>query len=85
MGRAGKIHDVVVHRFNVGDVEDPDLYSAIPIDDWQKTEKGSWVMERAVESPLCTRMINHNSFSYTFVIRAKLSDKDYTFYQLKWS
>jgi hypothetical protein len=80
-----KIHDVTVHRFTIGDVEDPEIYAAGPLIDWQKSEKGSWVMEHAVESPVWHRMIDHSSFGYCFVIRAKLKDVDYTFYQLKWS
>jgi len=80
-----KIHDVVVHRFTMGDVEDPDLYAAQPLIEWQKSEKGSWIMEHAVESPIWHRMVDHTSFGYSFVIRARLKDVDYTFYQLKWS
>ena len=80
-----KIHDVTVHRFTMGDVEDPDLYAAQPLIEWQRSEKGAWVMAHAVESPVWQRMIDHSSFGYTFVIRARLKDVDYTFYQLKWS
>ncbi len=83
--RVYKIHDVIVHQFSMGDVEDPDLYAADPIIKWQRTEKGTWVMEHAVESPIWHRMVDHSNFGYTFVIRAKLKDVDYTFYQLKWS
>jgi hypothetical protein len=80
-----KIHDVVVHRFTMGDVEDPDLYAAQPLIEWQRSEKGAWIMEHAVESPIWHRMVDHTSFGYAFVIRARLKDVDYTFYQLKWS
>jgi hypothetical protein len=80
-----KIHNVVVHRFSMGDVEDPDLYAGQPIIEWQRSEKGAWVMEHAVESPIWHRMVDHASFGYSYVIRAKLKDIDYTFYQLKWS
>jgi hypothetical protein len=80
-----KIHDVIVHRFSMGDVEDPDLYAADPIIKWQRSEQGTWVMTHAVESPVWHRMVDHSSFGYAYVIRAKLKDKDYTFYQLKWS
>ena len=79
------IYDVTVHHFNMGDVEDPDLYAAQPIWEWQKTEKGQWVMEHAMESPVWHKMIDYNNFGYTYVIRAKLKATDYTFYQLKWS
>jgi hypothetical protein len=80
-----KIHDVVVHRFSMGDVEDPDLYASQPIIEWQQSEQGAWVMTHAVESPIWHRMVDHASFGYTYVIRARLKDTDYTFYQLKWS
>ena len=83
--RVHSTHEVIVHRFTMGDVEDPDLYAAEPIIKWQNSEQGSWIMEHAVESPIWHRMIDHSSFGYTFVIRAKLKDVDYTFYQLKWS
>jgi hypothetical protein len=83
--RVHRIHDVTVHRFTMGDVEDPDLYAAEPLLAWQRSEKGAWVMAHAVESPVWYRMVDHTSFGYTFVVRARLKDVDYTFYQLKWS
>jgi len=83
--RAYRIHEVTVHRFTMGDVEDPDLYAAEPIIKWQNSEQGAWVMEHAIESPIWHRMVDHASFGYTYVIRAKLKDVDYTFYQLKWT
>ena len=83
--RAYRIHEVTVHRFTMGDVEDPDIYAAEPIIKWQNSEQGAWVMEHAIESPIWHRMVDHSSFGYTYIIRAKLKDVDYTFYQLKWS
>jgi hypothetical protein len=83
--RAHRIHDVTVHRFTMGDVEDPDLYAAEPLLKWQHSEKGSWVMSHAVESPVWQRMADISTFGYTYVVRARLKDVDYTFYQLKWS
>ena len=83
--QAHRIHEVTVHRFTLGDVEDPDIYAADPIIKWQNSEQGAWVMEHAIESPIWHRMVDHSSFGYAYVIRAKLKDVDYTFYQLKWS
>ncbi len=80
-----KIHDVTVHRFTMSDVDDPDLYAAEPLLAWQRSEKGSWIMEHAVESPVWHRMADISTFGYTYIIRARLKDIDYTFYQLKWS
>jgi hypothetical protein len=46
-----KVSTIVVHTFKLGDVEDPDLYAAIPLGKWQDSESGKWVMEHAVETP----------------------------------
>jgi hypothetical protein len=83
--RVVTIHDVTVHRFTMGDVEDPDLFAAEPLLKWQHSEKGAWVMSHAVESPVWHRMADISTFGYTYVVRARLKDVDYTFYQLKWA
>ena len=82
--RAYKIHRVVVHSFLMGDVEDPELYAAEPLLQWQNSEQGQWIMERAVETPEWHRHADVTTFGYKFAIVAKLKDVDYTFYTLKW-
>lgn len=79
-----EIHTVTVHEFNVNDSEDPDIYAAIPMIEWQDTEKGKWVIEHAMESPVWYRHIDPLTFGYKYHIRAKLKGPDYTFYALKW-
>jgi hypothetical protein len=79
-----QIHNVRVHEFMMGDVDDPDLYAAVPIIDWQKTEKGAWVMEHAVEEPMWHKHIEAVTYGWKFIITAKLKGPDYTFYMLKW-
>jgi hypothetical protein len=81
---AHKIHTVVVHTFQMGDVEDPDLYAAEPLLAWQNSEMGQWVMERSVEVPMWNRMADPVSFGYMFSITANLKGIDYTFWQMKW-
>ena len=83
--KAVKFSDVAVHSFNMGDVEDPDLYAAQPIYEWQQSEMGKWVMERAVDTPEWHRHIDHTTYGYRYAIVAKMKDIDYTFWQLKWS
>jgi hypothetical protein len=82
--RAYKIHTVRVHQFRIGDVEDPDLYAAQPLWEWQESEMGKWVMERAVEVPEWHRNINHIGYHFEYIVVAKLKDVDYTFWTLKW-
>ena len=83
--RAHHIHNTVVYRFRMGDVEDPDLYAAQPIWDWQNTEVGKWVMSKAVEAPMWHKQPNYGSYGWDLAITAKLKDEDYTFWTLKWA
>jgi hypothetical protein len=82
--RACKIHTVTVHQFRIGDVEDPDLYAAQPLWEWQESEMGKWVMERAVEPPIWHRQPDMIVWGLMYVVTAKLKDIDYTFWALKW-
>lgn len=75
---------ITVHQFTVGDVDDPDLYAAMPISDWQKTPSGVWVMEKAAEPPTYHQSMDPNYFGWKYIIRAKLDVKDITYFYLKW-
>jgi hypothetical protein len=75
---------VTVHKFRMGDVEDPDLYAAEPLWQWQNTEMGAWVMANAVQTPSWHRLIDPSSFGWTYTILAELSPKDYTYWWVKW-
>lgn len=79
-----KFSDVKVHEFNMGDVEDPDLYAAQPIYEWQQSEQGKWVMENAVETPFWHRHVDPYQFGYIYYIIARLSEQDQTYWALKW-
>lgn len=83
-GRAVTFSDMVVHRFRMGDVEDPVLYAAQPIWDWQQTEAGKFVMEHAVESPWWIRTVDAASYGFEFAIMARMKESDQTFYKLKY-
>lgn len=79
-----KFSDVVVCEFQMGDVEDPDLYAAQPLHAWQQTESGQWVMEHAMETPFWHRMTNPYYYGLTYYIVARLSEQDQTYWTLKW-
>ena len=76
--------DVVVHHFPMGDVEDPDLYAAQPLYEWQQSEAGTWVMTNAVEPPFWTRQPDMASFGYRYYVVARLKEQDQTYFKLKW-
>jgi hypothetical protein len=83
-GVAHRIHKAIVHRFKMGDVEDPDLYAGEPLWQWQQSEMGQWVMARAVDTPEWHRMADLMNYGYQYAIVAKLKEKDYTYWVLKW-
>lgn len=76
---------VTVHRFTIGDTEDPELYAAEPILRWQESESGAWVLQHSRDT-VFTRAADVNTpfWGYSFKIVADLSDEDAIFYQLKW-
>jgi len=78
-------YNVVVYKFKMGDVEDPDLYSAAPMLQWEKTEEGKWVMANAVpESVKWQRYPDPVNFGYEYSIRATFSKENYIFWKLKY-
>jgi len=83
-GVAHKIRRVTVHTFTVGDAEDPDLYAAQPLYDWEHSEMGQWVRERAIEECEWHREIDNISWGYRYAVTAKLKEQDYLLWILKW-
>jgi hypothetical protein len=82
--RAVRYNDVCVHEFTMGDVEDPELYAAQPLWEWQQSEIGQWVMANAVEQPYWIQSLDHSSWGHKFRVMARLSEQAQTFWTLKW-
>jgi hypothetical protein len=76
--------EIVVHSFTMGDVDDPDLYAAEPLYEWQTSEKGQWVMERALETPMWRRIADPMSFGHRYVVTATFGSKTLTEYYLRF-
>lgn len=79
-----RFSDICVHEFTMGDVEDPDLYAAQPLWEWQESPAGQFVMEHAVEQPYWIRQIDHSNYGYKYKIVARLSEPMQTFFRLKF-
>lgn len=72
------------HVFTMGDVEDPDIYAAEPIHQWQQTQQGQWVMEHA-HNLTYHQLQDPVTWGYRFVIRGEIADpKKITEYFLRW-
>jgi len=79
------LHRVVVHRFKIGDVDDPDVYAGEKLWAWQSSEEGQWVMEHSIQTPEWKRQIDIASYCYDYAIIATLAEKEYGYYLLRWS
>jgi hypothetical protein len=75
---------VLVHTFTMGDVEDPYLYAAFPLHEWEQTEHGKWIMEHSLDQP--TFYCDHDPahYGYRVAIYAVLGDRDLTYFELKY-
>lgn len=79
-----KILTVVVHEFSIGDVEDPIVYAAEPLIQWEKSEEGQYVMSRAIEKPEWRQWLDHKSYCTRIRVIAKLQEKDASYFALKF-
>jgi hypothetical protein len=82
--RVEEVKTVVVHEFTLGDVDDPDLYAASPIWQWQNSEQGKWVIAHAVNTSSWHRMPDSMQFGYRYQIRAKLAGPALTEWVLRY-
>lgn len=82
--RIVEVQDLIVHKFLVSDVDDPVIYAAEPLYNWQQSEVGQWVIAHAVETPSWHRHTDVVLMGYVFIIRARLKAKDATFFRIKW-
>lgn len=79
-----EIHKVVVHTFGVGDVEDPEIYAAEPIWEWQQTDAGKFVMEHAIGTPSYHKSLDYQTYGYRYAVVAELEAKKLSEFYLRW-
>ena len=76
---------ILVATLFLGDVEDPELYAAQPIIEWERTELGQWLHEHSYEQMTFDIIADNVMFGYRINIYAWLRDEALTYYKLKWS
>lgn len=74
----------ILHTFTMADVEDPHLYAAEPIYQWQQTPAGKFCMEKATDLEFHTQ-IDHMIMGYRIAITGWITEKHATFLALKKS
>ena len=81
-GKPVRFRDVCVHEIAMADVEDPDLFVAQPIYEWQQTKAGKFIMENAEDKPYWVSGTDYNNYGYKYRIMARLSEQNETFWRL---
>jgi hypothetical protein len=79
-----EIHKVIVHKFNLRDVDDPDIYAAGPMFDWERSEAGQFVFKHAVDKPEWHRYMDPMWMGYRYVITAELEKKKLSEFYLRF-
>lgn len=79
-----EIHKVVVHKFSLSDVDDPDVYAAGPLFDWERSEAGQFVMANAITTPTFHKFMDYASYGYSYAITAELEKKKLAEFYLRW-
>jgi hypothetical protein len=75
---------ITFHTFNMGDVEDPELYAAQPLYEWQNTVQGQWVMAHC-NNPKYIIQGDAHSWGNKVVIYGDVEDQLATEFLLRWS
>lgn len=73
-----------VHEFMMSDVEDPDLWAAQSLHEFEQSEKGKWVMANSKPTASWHRHVDHMIYGYKYYIQAYLTPKQLTYYKLKF-
>jgi hypothetical protein len=73
----------LIHTFRLGDCEDPDIYVAQPIYEWQQTEHGKWVMEHG-KDPTYHLHADPITYGHMVAITAHIKPKHWTEYCLRF-
>jgi hypothetical protein len=75
---------IVFKTLRIADCEDPEIYAAAPIIEWQHTDEGAWVMKHAVETPSYRIRTCPDTWGYVVDIYGQLNEADEVFYRLKY-
>lgn len=75
---------MLLHSFTMADVEDPYLYAAFPISEWQKSDQGKWIMDNVTEEPVFHIAPDINTCCYRVYITGKLTPEATTYFTLKY-
>ena len=76
--------DIEVHRFLIGDVEDPDILAGFKLAEWEATESAKWIRDHCIGNLYWISGASPDSYSVCYRVVARLTDQDQTFFELKY-
>lgn len=75
---------IVVHEFQMGDIEDPAVLAGFLIGEWESTAAGQWVKENSI-GPLHWQSMHDMSYmGYRYCIIARMTEANQVFFKLKF-
>ena len=77
-----KMNTRVLHRTHLQDSEDPVLYAAEPLWQWEKSDAGQWAMTHCTDTP--SWYVSSTAMGYEIIVTGPMSDEDHIFYMLKY-
>lgn len=75
---------ITFHEIILSDVEDPEIYAAQPIWEWEISEQGRWCMENSTIPVAYRIIVDYNNFGYRVDLYGDLKPEDRTYFNLKW-
>ena len=75
---------ITFHTFGMGDVEDPELYAALPLGEFMDTEKGQWIRDNCPDPQYIIRPDPH-TYGTTVIVYGEVEELAATEYFLKWT
>jgi len=74
----------LVKEIHMGDCEDPYLYAAFPIAEWERTEEAEYVKSHSPEQLVFYCDSSPDNWGFTIRIYANLAGEALTYYRLKY-
>ena len=75
---------ITFHTFGIGDVEDPELYAALPLGEFMDTEKGQWIRANCRDPQYIIRPDPH-TYGTRVIVYGEVEELAATEYFLKWA
>ena len=75
---------ITFHTFGIGDVEDPELYAALPLGEFMDTPKGQWIRDNCAYPQYIIRPDPH-TYGTKVIVYGEVEESAATEYFLKWA